>query len=286
MNLVLSRSRRVATKSKSAPLIQFNDLPPEILAQILDFATDPDSGTFPNQMRTLELCTVCSLWRSVILTHPRFWTYLHISIRGTTRATDRNSVISARLVAHFERWFTRAGDLHLELYVDFGEGRLFEPTEIFHEYLVRRNSRWRLLRFEGMLSAPLETLLGVASQASKQQPCWPNLRHFIIENSRMSRGTASGYPISLNNGTEGGAVNSLQQSAPMLQNCALVSPLTQSPFSYLLHYPVASLTSFQTDGLGLYINLRLVIHHLPPLHNSEPEEPPYSVFDALEGRRT
>lgn len=255
MDLLLSRSRRIAAESEASPLIQLNDLTPEILAQVFDFATLLDSSTFPNQTRTLELCTVCSLWRSVVFTHPRFWAYLHISIRGTTRATDRNSVISGRLVAHFERWFSRAGDLQLELHIDFGEGRLFEPTVIFHEYLVR-NSKWRLLRFKGILSAPLQALLGAASQSSKQQPCWPNLRHFIIENSRVSRGTASGYPISLNHdGSGGGAsVTSLQRIAPTLQNCSLVSTLTQSPFSYLPQYPYASLTSFQTDGLEIYVN--------------------------------
>ncbi|KAF6766093.1 hypothetical protein DFP72DRAFT_865559 [Ephemerocybe angulata] len=169
------------------PSAFINDLPPEILASILEIVAG--GNAWANNTTLPLLSSICSHWREVLLGHPQLWTKLYCAISNKLR-NEPDPLIS-NLIAHLQSWYARAGNLPLELILDFTVTP--RHTNSLYSYLIAQ-SKWRSLSFANDSAATtsswvwLQDLIRAAGNSydeNDERPCWPGLETLIISSPRV-----------------------------------------------------------------------------------------------------
>lgn len=165
----------VLEKSKVFP---FADLTPEILARILDVASDYMDRRGKRHCDVLQLVVVCKHWHDLIFNSPQLWCHLYLDVAVYADGYD-----CGKLMAYLRRWFGEAGALPLELRVSFqsvDNDDYTLPPE-FLEYLPEVPD-WRELYLEHVSDVTLPRLLRVA-QGSGRRIAWPKMKSLTVKST-------------------------------------------------------------------------------------------------------
>lgn len=176
------------------PTFDFSSIPPELLSEI--FIVSCLAETIPNsanhrgrksrkgRVRTTPfiLGAVCVYWRSVVLSTPKIWSHIPISI-----APPRDSFNLKKQVALFSTWVTRSNESPLTITLALQDewnhtwaGKI--PTELLRA-LANTSHRW----FSVDLVLPeawyttFEELVATAARGRRGEPRFPQLRVLKIQ---------------------------------------------------------------------------------------------------------
>ncbi|KAJ3522821.1 hypothetical protein NMY22_g11724 [Coprinellus aureogranulatus] len=158
-----------------------DDFTPEILARILNFASETYDKFGRRRCDTVQLATVCKAWHDLIFSQPVLWNHLYLEFYVGSKKFDCNA-----LIPKLKRWFGRAGTLPLHLNIKFhtAEDDDYSPTPTFLEYLADVRD-WETLNLIHVSLVTIPRLLTLAQrmQRTGRSTTWPEMKQLMFRSN-------------------------------------------------------------------------------------------------------